>query len=531
MVLTPDSCVVWTAESIKALNIEKGKPYSKNVYELALAVKALIEQRVELHCLFDGCGETTVKIPDGLQALINYVCQLNTDDVVSRSNLYCLGVDSISPTALKLTNKKLKVNTNATSAGGNITYNLSDIVEALPQDYNVSKVEVVGYGKPKNGSSIVFSSQSTTGTLPVPNDRYPLNLDVELTLNGPEGVVKMRQNVSVPSSSTQLNTGVGMDVKDYGGFATEGISLTNFLDVLASQVCENKNAITTLKVFEVGGTPEVQFQSNDRNVVIGTIVANLSEAISRLNKIGSEKLDSVDCSDDCGERVNERPLQDILNMYGSTLCNLLERTGQLEQEVAILNQKIRVCCGENTAGGSGNIGVNDVPNYINSGCAGGNCPGGNLLFGSPGGQSTGGSTSSFGGGTTSGGTTSGGTTGGGTTGGGTTPPPPSSGTSGSGTGGSGAPTCTIAGLDFGFNYTVTAGLTVNTALVAQHPSISSITGYKINDPSVTFILYYAPTGYSTVIGLDPGSYNVFVNSAACANGPTTFTVGLPPTIG
>ena len=68
-------------------------------------------------------------------------------------------------------------------------------------------------------------------------------------------------------------------------------------------------------------------------------------------------------------------LQQILNNYGNQICSSLKRINELEKAVKILEQKVKICCGEGGDDGTTNA-TSGGNSGTGSGSTTGSCPGG-----------------------------------------------------------------------------------------------------------------------------------------------------------
>lgn len=367
-----DSCLVWLGASFPTLNIVKGQSYTKNIVNLATELQKIVDARVDLHCLYTNCGDPSVTIPEAVKALIDKICTLTTDDISNLSEMSCISGGVSSTEATELLGKSSMITNSGTATGSTLSYDLSEVTSGLPEGFDVQRVNVVAVGNSINGNSIIASSNNAQGILALPNQRFPVTVTIDVTVNTPAGIVKLDQSIAIVSSSTKINSPYEFNVVDYGGTGSKAKNLTTAITQMSNVICSTKTDVNALKTIAISDTENIKFPSKKRDPVIATIVGHLDSTITKLNAPGDFPLLGKICSENCGDSTIESTLQELLDSYATTICDLVSNVNTLISRINILEARVRSCCSEDSFD-SNSIISGGAGTTIQGVCIGGRC--------------------------------------------------------------------------------------------------------------------------------------------------------------
>lgn len=246
---TLDKCVQWTGPDIECVGIESGMYYDEAVTNLANELCSFIEKTVDLKCLYDNtCSscDIEVEIPKAVQIIIDKLCTLSSSDISYDGPLYCIGNNSVSGDAALFLGRSFNYNVNT---GGNntvFTYDLSESCRNLPDSYSLGSSRVVVTGsKLTSSSAIVGRSTSEVGSITIPYNSFPVNVDLEMNLQGENGVISLQKTLSLSTASAGMRYEI-FDVKDYTSTSNRVLTQEVFNQLVAAQVCDNKKRLDLL---------------------------------------------------------------------------------------------------------------------------------------------------------------------------------------------------------------------------------------------------------------------------------------------
>ena len=284
-----DGCVLYTGPDYPRFGIENNKAYSKVIVGLLDTLNEYLEQKVELHCVYTGeCDncDREVEIPEAVEHIIDKICTLTSSDIKYTGDLYCLSEDSISKSAVKLLGKTFNYDVQTSSEGSVVTYDLSDTKKDLPNNYRVSRNRVVVSGTSVKGNTIIADTDSSFAGIKVSPDRYPINMDVEVSVKTPEGDVKLVKNVYIPSPSTGSYT-PEFGVKDYASNYSEILTVESFLETMARQLCKNNSEIENFKNVVLPACDYIQYSSTDLRDIVAQQHSVLCDVLAQLEGLNN----------------------------------------------------------------------------------------------------------------------------------------------------------------------------------------------------------------------------------------------------
>lgn len=370
---TSDACVLWSGISIPALGIKKGDYYNDAIVAFASKFVELSEGLIDVSSTNDGtCDNCSDKLPlfQAVQRMSNKLANLKSSDIRVDSNFTGLADNGLSADAGKLLNRSATYSVASLSTGSSVSFDLTNAISNLPLDYQLAKTNVTLTGKRKFGSSVIVDSSLPTFAANVSNDRYPLNAEVTVRINTPNGTVDLVDNILIDSPRDYSGTFI-LSVKDRSKTAGETISLNEMVDIMSSQLRQNKSELDQLNNLAIQGYSNVPLPSTKASNVISTVVSKLSKVIDDTNNLSSVNYDNS------GNLVKGTPAEvialiatninsiktDIRNII-TDIKNINDSLSNLSQSnITLLSQGGGATTGSSTGGsGSGS-----------GGCPGGNC--------------------------------------------------------------------------------------------------------------------------------------------------------------
>lgn len=307
----------------------------------------LERNKVNLSCLQGDCSECSdsiVQSYDAVKKLISFACNLDSSQMVTNANLYCLAGLSLS--AAKIRQREISWSTQTLSDGVNFTYNLDKVIGEIPSGYVVNSVSIKANGYNKGSAATLLADTSLpVGGFKLRVDNFPTNVNFDIRVGTPDGVVSLNKTISVTSASdsganfTQLDTSDYSDNRSYSNLAQE-----TFNEILAAGLCQLRNLYDSLKNLQVTSCEGLNYADSHINTVIQTHSSALCDIIKRLNNIGEEKVTYRQCDDTCAENIIEISLQEALDKEQVDICALKARVKTLEEKVAELILKVEKCC-------------------------------------------------------------------------------------------------------------------------------------------------------------------------------------------
>lgn len=298
---TTDGCVEYTGPDIDVVGIRGGMYYDELTVNLANTLVSHIERKVELKCLYDDtCGncEPFLQVPEAVQSIINKLCSLTAEDVSYKGALYCIGNGSMSSEAVTLLGRTFNYSVGTTPSGSSISYNLNESVKNLPEGYALGATRVTVSGKKKRGQSMISSTDGQVLSVPVENDRYPVNMQVDIDVNTPNGTVRMNKNVSIPSPIANSYNPI-LDIKDFTSPDTSNITQAKFNDLIAAQLCANSSYIDQLKSLKIADTSNFNIGGSGVESILGALAAAIEGIYNELSSVKTSIENGCGCNGNC----------------------------------------------------------------------------------------------------------------------------------------------------------------------------------------------------------------------------------------
>ena len=381
--LISDGCVRYEGEAFECIDLNEGTFDNPVFYREAFDKLAsgfcdfLAQNNVDLSCLYDGDGNPTAPVKEAVEKLIAKVCNLSTDDIQATASSYAVGSNS-SVCGAKLLNRSLNWATTNIDTATQFTYNFSNAVSNLPDNYSVNNVSVKAIGKSSGSVNTIFAnSDKRSAGFNIPPNRLPVIVDATVNIDTPCGQISLNKKIGISSAQEGAFT-TPLDIIDTSSTTNlGGKTLTQYLEDQSSQISINKNEIESLKDVSVQGCDNVNYPSQDIQTVVQVQGGKVCEALGRLDRIGSETVLVTTCDDQCGVNTSESSLQSALDQLSEIICDNQKEIAQLKSDLRDLQLIVQSCCdvSSSTAGASSGSGSGG------GGCSGGDCPDGNFNTG------------------------------------------------------------------------------------------------------------------------------------------------------
>lgn len=369
---TSDACVVWSGSDIPALGIKNGDYYNDAIVAFASKFVEISEGLIDVSSTNDGtCDNCSDKLPlfQAVQRMSNKLANLKSSDIRVDSNFTGLADNGLSADAGKLLNRSATYSVASLSTGSSVSFDLTNAISNLPLDYQLAKTNVTLTGKRKFGSSVIVDSSLPTFAANVSNDRYPLNAEVTIRINTPNGTVDLMDNILIDSPRDYSGTFI-LSVKDRSKTAGETVSLNEMVDIMSSQLRQNKSELDQLNNLDIQGYSNVPLPSTKASNVISTVVSKLSKVIDDTNNLSSVNYDNS------GNLVKGTPAEVIaliatnINRIKTDISNIIADIKNINDSLSNLSQSNITLLSQ---GGGATTGSSTG----GSGSGSGGCPGGN----------------------------------------------------------------------------------------------------------------------------------------------------------
>ena len=368
----PDACVIWVGEDIPSLGIKKGDYYNDAIVSFASKFVEISEGLIDVSSTNDGtCDNCSDKLPlfQAVQRMSNKLASIKTSDITLDGNTTGLTDDNISFDAGKLLNRSVSYFVNTESVGSSVGFDVNDAISNLPSGYQFVSSNVSISGKKKFGSSVITDSSLPTFSVKVANDRYPLSADVLVRVNTPSGTADLVGMLLIDSPKA-TNSKMSLNVKDRSKASGETVKLNEFVDIMSSQIRENKSKVDQLSNLDLQGDSNIQFPNTAVNNVLSVLTSKLSKVITDVDDLSNVNYDNS------GNTVSGSPA-DIIAVISTNINAIKTDISNLKTDIKNINDSLTSLSQSNitllSQGGGATTGVSTG----GSGGSGGGCPGGN----------------------------------------------------------------------------------------------------------------------------------------------------------
>lgn len=367
-----DKCIIYTGPDIEVVGIYNNQRYDVVTVALANKLKEIIEQTVDLKCLYTGTCNTCdpeVTIPEAVQVIVDKLCSLTAADISYSGQIFCLGNDSISVDAINLLGRGYQYFVEPAEVGTAFGFDMTQALVNMPSGYSVSKISTTISGKKKNGKTVIANSSYPTASVRVDNDRFPLTADFQVRVNSPSGSVDMVHTLVIPSAESQ-SAGQTFTIRDYA----QGESIMtqeSFNALVAAQVCDTKTGLEQLRNLQLIGCEKIKYPNTDIKAIVSVHSSELCDVIERLDEL--ETVSYRECSDYCEDNIIEVSLHEALKRQGDIICELQAKVLELTGNMVTLEARIQACCDANLASLQSGGSSYSIGDSSGGGCANGQC--------------------------------------------------------------------------------------------------------------------------------------------------------------
>lgn len=367
-----DACVVWSGVDIPSLGIKNGDYYNDAIVAFASKFVEISEGLIDVSSTNDGtCDNCSDKLPlfQAVQKMSNKLSNLKSSDIRVDSNFTGLADNGLSVDAGKLLNRTATYSVASLATGSSVSFDLTNAISNLPIEYQLAKTNVILTGKRKFGNSVIVDSSLSTFAVNISNDRYPINAEVTIRVNTPNGTVDLVDNILIDSPKDYSGT-FFLSVKDRSKTAGETVSLNEMVDIISSQLRQNKSELDQLNNLDIQGYSNVPLQSTKAVNVISTVVSKLSKVIDDTNKLSSVNYDNS------GSLVKGTPAE-VIALIATNINSIKTDIGNIISDIKNINDSLSTLSQGNItllSQGGGAVTGNSTGG---SGSGSGGCPGGN----------------------------------------------------------------------------------------------------------------------------------------------------------
>lgn len=209
-----------------------------------------------------------------------------SSDIKNEGNLYDLNRNS-SICSSSITDKSFSYVVDVGGAGYNLTYDLAPFISKLPKSLTLSYIDVRVFGKMQMGSTLIGSSQSTSGVIYIPLERTPATIDFQVLLNSSCGTIELSVSVAIFDTG-RFNT--TLSLIDRNNIDITGFSQTQTNELLAAEVSKLRAEVGNLKSIKPITTNNVTFPSTDQSAIINTLTSKLDETIEKVKNIENQTI-------------------------------------------------------------------------------------------------------------------------------------------------------------------------------------------------------------------------------------------------
>lgn len=171
-----------------------------------------------------------------------------SDDIISLANSEL--IDANSPCALQITKRHFSYSLESNRISTIFSYDLTETLSSLPENYNIASIKVRAYGKVLNNSSLISETTVASSGFEIKIDRYPVTVDINVRIITPCGNIDLSGKVYLEGVNFGSFKSV-LDVKDLNYTIKSDISLTQHLNNISSGLRVLKNKVDTLDIAQV----------------------------------------------------------------------------------------------------------------------------------------------------------------------------------------------------------------------------------------------------------------------------------------
>lgn len=344
-----DQCVGYTGFGIEYFNIksydlDKNQNLQEVIFKIGTGTEKFIKSNVVdisplLKCT-DKAGRTTTK---GLQEVINWAGNLNSNDYFINSPLFCLG-SNVSSQGLILGTRGFTYELTGNVAGTTFTYNLEEATQNLPSGIEFQSAEIIIEGSnPGSSRTILGRSSEIIGGITLTESNYPAIAHFKLNYYTEAGQIELTQSVGPLRGGNMPTQSASFLVKSYNNTASGDLKLkgTDYYTLVNGTICSLKQFAESLRYIQISDCGDIKYPNKHISSVIPVMGSWVCSHEKRLNDIGNEKIKEWLCDDTCKERLVSITLQEWITKKDQKICELEGKVTNHEKRIVELEGQVK----------------------------------------------------------------------------------------------------------------------------------------------------------------------------------------------
>lgn len=307
-------CIIYTGDSIPFLGVEKGDDLDTVISKVSSFLEGL-----------DDSFKTATKNTS-----------LTSDDI--KPNIPSSSISGASSRcALEIVEKTFNYSVTPTQSGTNFTYDLSNIINNLPDKFEHVNTKVTASGSPSSsGSTLISDTSGVSGGFPVSISSYPITVDINSRIKTECGDIDLKSTLTV--TNTTGNFQKNISVKDLGNIDTQNASLSDYLSQIQGSLNNLKGEVDNIKSIKTQGSTT----SSDIVSVIQNQDAKIADVSSKVSNpsnlsVKYRNLNSVSVDASISNALTD--LNANLQSLKSEVKDLKAENNSLKSKVSALQSK------------------------------------------------------------------------------------------------------------------------------------------------------------------------------------------------
>lgn len=347
-------CVFYRGPEISHFNVKDWKESDRtSLQEVCTKIGLGVQDYIQKNYVNpDGYPYKDMLPGEAAELALELLADLDSDKIKVKNSLFCLGRTSSVYSAV-LGTRGIIYSVSATERGhSNLTYNMEEAIKDLPADYIVSRkeVEAFSYNPTTSLDSRLVKTNDLIGQFQLRGDQFPIALVFTLDIGTPAGLVTMSKRITLDAPQPQDSSAI-LEVEDRTSKNSgSGLSQTQYNELLEAAICQLNARMDSNRFIGLAGCKKVTY--HDKSIGGATAVhsGHICTIYSRLDNIGEEKIQAIDCDQNCEKRTYETTIQEFGYKTGNDICALKLDIRTILQELETLKLKVATCCRDASAG-------------------------------------------------------------------------------------------------------------------------------------------------------------------------------------
>lgn len=336
-----DSCVEYTYPDIDCFGVKAdGQDLGEVVYRVGAGTCEFIKKNVNDLGPLPGYGGI-VPTYDAVTGVINYLANINSDNIQCKAPLYCLG-SNLSPSGYILQNRGMQWGMQPSGDLGNFYYDLSPVLENLPGDVQFLGADIKVIGRSTGTvQSQHAQSNSTSGAMMLTANMMPGHAEFKLNFNTPTGQIVLENTVALAGIGQVGPYNSTLQVKDYGTYQSQGsLSQTQVSELQNLKLCSLETYVKNLQYINISPCEGIEYPDRNIPTVVGVQGGWLCNHEKRLNNIGAEKVTGHYCDEACDKLTYITSLQEWINKKDEEICAIQKLNSEQDERIKELEAKV-----------------------------------------------------------------------------------------------------------------------------------------------------------------------------------------------